>query len=586
MDMLYRLLGFLLPSMICFASVEYHVHFIGITDMEALKTIKKTSSLMTLKDKKPVSVNALRYRAESDIPDILKVLHIYGYYDATASIQIIKESEEADVFMMIQPGPVYTIQTFEITSSLDDPQETPVFLKTKYLKQFLNTPANTFQIIEAEQKFLTHLSEHGYPLASLTKRQVIADYLSKTVAIHLHVDPSNECYFGPVQITGAYGIKKKLFENKIAWNRGEIYDTRLVEKTQKKLLDTGLFSSVIITHQPQFGASQELPLRIEAIETKHKSMNVGVSYQTFFGPGLTFGWENRNISDLGRTLSLKGDVTSRMHTGTATFFMPDFWKVDQDCVIEAQAQQESIIPYHQKSYHLTQRLERRIGTSYQVSGGCKIERLLVSNSVANGTFTLAEAPLYFRKSSANHLLDPTKGHTLEVKVIPSANFSSLSRYYLYNSVTYAHYTPLMHNNMVVLAQQIMGMTILSPHLNSVPVPKRVLGGSDDDLRGYRFKTVSPLEGLQPIGGRFGLFYTFESRFRLTSSIGIVPFFDMGTVELSSFPKWNQKWYKSAGIGIRYFTFLGPIRCDMAFPLNPRAGIDAKYRLLVSIGQTF
>ncbi|CAM0117260.1 autotransporter assembly complex family protein [Rhabdochlamydiaceae symbiont of Dictyostelium giganteum] len=584
--MIYKVLGFLLPSLLCVASMDYHVHFIGINDSEALKTIKKSSSLITLKEKKPVSVNALRYRAESDIPDILKVLHIYGYYDATASIEVVKESEEADVFVMIHPGPVYTIQAFEITSSLDEPKDAPLLLQTRYLKQFLNAPANTFQIIEAEQKFLTHLSQHGYPLASLIERKVTADYLLKTVSIHLSVDPGYACYFGPVKITGAYGVKKRLFENKIAWDRGEIYDTRLVEETQKNLLDTGLFSSVIITHEPIVSEKGELPLRIEAIETKHKSINVGVSYQTFFGPGLTFGWENRNIGDLGRTLSLKGDVTSRTHTGTATFFIPDFWKVDQDCVIEAQAQQESIIAYHQHSYHLTERVERRIGTSYQVSAGLKLERLLVSNSVANGTFTLAEAPLYFRKSSANHLLDPTQGHTLELKVIPSANFSSLSRYYLYNSLTYASYTPLTQNNSVVLAQQLMCMTILSPNLSSVPVPKRVFGGSDDDLRGYRFKTVSPLQGLQPIGGRFGLFYTFESRFRLTSSIGLVPFFDIGTVELSSIPKWNQKWYQSAGIGIRYFTFLGPIRCDMAFPLNPRPEIDAKYRLLVSIGQTF
>lgn len=581
-----RFLLLLIPTMLWAGPIEYKVHFLGLDDPQALKTVKGASFLTTLKEKKPVSINALRYRAESDIPDILKALHAHGYYDATASVQIVEEGDEVDVFVMIQSGPAYTIGSFEVAvTSNGNPLECQS-LHPAALGISLQTAANTVKILDAEQQALTLLSECGYPLARILDRKVIADYQTKQVVVHIQVEAGPLSRFGPTKVSGAPRVKRKLFENKTAWTQGDIYDTRLVETTQKKLLDTGLFSSVMITHDEELPADGQLPMRVDATETKHKSVNVGASYQTFFGPGLTFGWENRNVSGLGRTLSLKGDVTARTHTGTATFFVPDWWRVDQDYVFQAQSLQESVYAYHQQSYNITQRLERRVDTKYRVSIGLKIERLFVTDSVDNHTFTLLEVPLYFRFSSANHLLDPTKGATLELKVIPSVNFTGLDRYYLYNSVTYSYYLQVTSTNFFVFAQQIMLNSIWSAHLNSVPVPKRVLGGTDEDLRGYRFKTVSPLHGHQPIGGRFGLFYTLEGRFRLSRTIGVVPFFDLGVVELSPFPKWDQKWYKSVGLGFRYFTFLGPIRFDVAFPLDRRKEIDEMYRILVSIGQTF
>ena len=41
----------------------------------------------------------------------------------------------------------------------------------------------------------------------------------------------------------------------------------------------------------------------------------------------------------------------------------------------------------------------------------------------------------------------------------------------------------------------------------------------------------------------------------------------------------------AGVGVRYYTGLGPLRLDFAVPLNKRAG-DPDYALYVGIGQAF
>jgi translocation and assembly module TamA len=447
----------------------------------------------------------------------------------------------------------------------------------------IGSPAQATAVLDAEQKALALLGECGYPLAILDKQEMKADYKTKAFYVYFCIEAGPFAKFGSTAILGNRQTNPKLFLHKLSWDQGEVYDTRLVDATQKKLLSTGLFSSVVITHASEVGSEDELPMKIDVLETKHRSVNFGASYQTFFGLGLTFGWENRNLMGLGQRLSLQGDVTGHSHTGSATYFVPDIGRVDQDLVAQAQAMQESILAYHMLDYSATGRVERKIGTKYRLSLGARLERMIVGKSVHDGTFSLAEAPLYFRWSTAENLFNPTQGNTLEVKVVPSLNFGDARRLYLYNAVNYAFY---LGTEKICVAQQFLFNTILSPSLNAVPVPKRVLGGSDTELRGYRYHSVSPLHGNKPIGGRSGIFYTFEARWRLSPTLGLVPFFDMGAVYTTPLPKWHEKWYKSAGMGLRYFSFLGPLRLDVAFPLDRRKEIDELYRILVSIGQAF
>ncbi len=60
---------------------------------------------------------------------------------------------------------------------------------------------------------------------------------------------------------------------------------------------------------------------------------------------------------------------------------------------------------------------------------------------------------------------------------------------------------------------------------------------------------------------------------------------MGNFNDKPYPKLKGKWYKALGGGIRYFTFMGPLRFDVGFPLD-RDHKDPRYRIYVSIGQAF
>ena len=88
-----------------------------------------------------------------------------------------------------------------------------------------------------------------------------------------------------------------------------------------------------------------------------------------------------------------------------------------------------------------------------------------------------------------------------------------------------------------------------------------------------------------IGGRSLIEASVEARVRVTESIGLVGFVDAGYVGADSIPAFNEDVRIGVGAGLRYLTGLGPIRLDVAMPLDRRAG-DPSVAVYVGIGQAF
>jgi translocation and assembly module TamA len=77
----------------------------------------------------------------------------------------------------------------------------------------------------------------------------------------------------------------------------------------------------------------------------------------------------------------------------------------------------------------------------------------------------------------------------------------------------------------------------------------------------------------------------EFRARLTESFGIVPFIEGGNVFEASDPEdLDLLW--AAGLGFRYYTAVGPLRFDVAVPLDKRDNVDDDFQIYLSLGQAF
>ena len=572
------------------SAFTYDVEFYGVEDSDCRKALASVSDLVLLQNRPPASVNGLRYRAESDLPSLTKVLHAYAYYDASISYQITSEQDSANISVFIQTGPQYTLASYGVFHGACQEHLEIAECHTLTPKQLglkKDGPALSFDIVNAEFAALTELSRCGYPLASIDKRKVEIDMANKEVNAAVCIQEGPQSAFGPVTIYGLEHIHPRYIERRIAWSEGETYNFDLVEETQRRLLKTDLFSSVMVTHAEELDARGKLPVKMRLTESKHRQLTFGFFYATVDGPGGSFAWTHRNLRGMGEIATLEGQFSGRWLAGKLTYKKPDFLTPDQSYRALAALSRENINPYIAFTYRFANYVERPFNEKDTFSVGVKVEHINVSHSASNGTYCLLGVPVFVKRDKSDSILDPTKGYTIVYQFTPYQSTFYQGQHFIKQRLTATCYIPLTETNILTLALRAQFGSIAGARRTNVPLPKLFLGGSEDDLRGYRYKTLSPLnKNNQPLGGRSAIYLSVEPRIRVSKTIGLVPFADFGTVTLQQWPQFNAKWFKSVGIGLRYFAFFGPLRFDLGFPLDRRKGIDQWYRLYATVGQTF
>ncbi len=89
--------------------------------------------------------------------------------------------------------------------------------------------------------------------------------------------------------------------------------------------------------------------------------------------------------------------------------------------------------------------------------------------------------------------------------------------------------------------------------------------------------------LVPMGGASFAAVSAELRASVTSTIGVVAFYDAGFVGMTG-GFGAGEWHAGAGVGLRYDTGIGPIRLDLAVPVAGATGDGLQ--IYLGIGQSF
>jgi translocation and assembly module TamA len=188
--------------------------------------------------------------------------------------------------------------------------------------------------------------------------------------------------------------------------------------------------------------------------------------------------------------------------------------------------------------------------------------------------------------ASDDLLDPSEGYRATVFLAPEAARSQGSETYYLRAQGDASYYQSVGST--VLAARVRAATIQGAPAQDIAPSRRLYGGGGASVRGYGFQGVGPRDDQgNPTGGASLVEFAAEARIEtglLGGAVEVVPFIDAGTVGRGSTPDFAEiRW--GAGVGIRYKTTFGPIRVDVAAPLNPTP-FDSPVVVYVSLGQAF
>ena len=568
------------------AEVPYDVSFNPSGDDRLDSAIGDASQLSAMSDKPPDSDAALRSRAADDRERFNAVARAYGYYDNTVDVAIDSKASPVKITVSVVPGPQYLLGSVTIVG-LDGkmlPASVPSITPTS-LGLDPGTPAYSAPVAAANAKIERVFRAKGYPFASVKSRKVTIDHGTHVMTVVYVMDAGPTAAFGPTSIKGLEDVHEDYVRRHLGWQAGETYDVDKVEKTRDQLVASNLFSTVAINTEK--GPNPDItPMEVDLTERLPRSIAAGASYASSEGVSVNASWEHRNLFGEAEDLKFGIIVGQEDKAVTAEFRKPDIFGVGWDFLSNATVGKEDANAYTSEGYKWFNGFEYKVIQNVVIGAGLSVEHATISDFELRQHYTLIGIPVYLKHDGSDDLLNPTTGDREAITITPYTDPGRTSLSFITGRLSGSYYQRLGSSDRYVIAiLGALGATV-GVGLDDMPKDKRYYAGGGGSVRGYGFQRAGPIDLHDtPVGGLSSAEASLEFRYKLTETIGIVPFLDAGNVYDTSFPDLSKRVFLGAGIGARYYTGLGPLRFDIAAPLHRRSG-DRPFQIYVSLGQAF
>jgi translocation and assembly module TamA len=568
------------------ADVPYEVSFTA-TGNEALDAaIADASQLSALADKPPDSDAALRSRIADDKGRMNAVARSFGYYDDTVEITADEKASPAKVTITVTPGPQYLLAKVAVTGPGGAllPPDAPA-ITTEQLRLEIGKPALAAPVATANFTVEHTFQQHGFPFARIVQRRVTIDHGTHEMTVQYEIDPGPTARFGPTSYSGLQSLQGDYVERRLKWLEGEPYDVTEVEKTRDALVASNLFSTVDIKTD-RGDDPNVVPMAIDVTERLPRSIAAGASYGSTEGVSANVSWEHRNLFGEAEDLKLGLLIGQEESAATADFRRPDMFGTGWDLVSNLTIDKETSDAYDSKAEKLSGGVEYKALEHLVFGAGLSLQHATIDDYELQQRYTLIGIPVYAKRDVTDDLLNPTTGDREGIIVTPYTDPARSSLTFISGKVNGSIYQRLGDTDDYVLAASAALGATAGVSLDDLPKDHRFYAGGGGSIRGYAFQHGGPI-GIHddPVGGLSSFETSLELRYKLTQTIGLVPFVDAGNVYDTSLPDLSKRLLIGAGIGVRYYTGLGPVRLDVAAPLHRRDG-DRPFQIYVSLGQAF
>lgn len=582
------------------------------------KLLGEVSLVVQKRNDPPKSLALLKRRCEGDLPEMQKVLRSFGYFRGAVTFKIIspetaKDAEAnhqsttgtgnpetdlsaippsvkpATVHFEVDLGPRFAFSKINIHPAPDTPPGVLPPPTPTALELVQDAPYSASLVVKAGEAILTRYKENGYPFPKISHRDVTADFKTNHVEVSFQVSPGPYARFGPTRVTGLERLKDQYVYELIPWKEGEPYDIRQIKAARQTLFDTNLFGVVAFKNPEKVDAQGQLPITVELTERAPRTIRLGLEYTTDYGPGFNGSWTHKNLFGMAEKLTTSAILNSEIRTAALRFDKPMFLNRDNTFISRISFNDETTDGYDATSGIATAILQQQFTKTFRVGGGLGFHLSRVKDNATDerNTYQLVYVPLTADLDTRKNILNPIQGYHLSLAMAPYQDIAQSDirffRYVLGGS-TYYNFN---RGDWIVVAVQAAFGQILGIDHHKMPADLRFYPGGGGSVRGYGYQMAGPFKGNTPLGGLSMLTGSLELRFKVTESIGIVPFADAGTAYLDTVPDFSeQEMLYGAGLGLRYYTAIGPVRLDVAVPLKKREGVDSDYQIYVSIGQSF
>ena len=412
-----------------------------------------------------------------------------------------------------------------------------------------------------------------YPLADVTYRIARGD----------------KFLFGKVDISGNTKTYDRVIRRRLRVFEGQLYSATSLQESKEDLTRTAFFKDVKISTAPS-SKPGEMDVNVEVQEAPTGTISGGAGFSTMDGLFGVVQLSENNLLGRGWRSTLSSQFGARR-----TMYMLDFnapYVMDSEYSLITSVY-KTVIEYNDFK---KDSVGGRIGTGINLSRfvfanlmlsldstrilarGNSDPSELIRNEIRKGRQQTRGAIFSIARNTTDRPMDPSKGDvyssSMQYAGGPFGGDSQFIKYIL----GYKAYYPVTDST-------VFSMNFNWGHAVStnggwdrgeIPLYERFFLGGPYSIRGYRARTISPVDPKtnDDIGGNKYFVANFEYLFPLAPELGFkgVMFVDTGnTWAQGDWPFQHEKFWTGYGVGIRWFSPMGPMRFEYGWNVNRPPG---------------
>jgi len=618
------------PPAVSRTAIPYSLAVQIAGDVSGLKdAVKDASSLYSLRKDAPPDGEALARRAQGDFAPVIDAMWGTGYYNASVIIAIdgaslaigssdiaafaraaetYRNRAPAPVVIKVDPGPLFKLRAVRVVDALGV-EFSAAELPQRIVGLKAGDPAAAGNIRAAQTRIVDYFRGEGRPLAKIQSVSPVVDHAQDIMDVTIIAAPGPIAPFGEATIHGPQTFDPAIVRSFLYIHPGDPYSPAAIADARTSIRAIPAVGGVRVTEGTSLDAYGRLPYQIDVDDRLPYAIGASAKYSTTNGPEGQVYWEDRNVFGGAERLRLQADVfyappwyiasQSLTHFSSndiggrvsASFLKPALWGTTNDLLIDALAEKVStsgagFVGYQAQDADLTASLRHRFNQNFWVQAGLEAQKGEATDALGNVNYRLIGVPVSANCDTTDSKLDPTRGVRLSASAVSFGTFLGSSLDMVQVKAGASAYYSIDADSRYVLAGRVAAGGMVGPQLDEIPANWRFYAGGGGSVRGYVYNELGPTVWWGAVvGGRSVFDASAELRVKVTDTIGVVPFFDIGNAFTSSFPTFNEQLFAAAGLGLRYYTSVGPIRLDVAFPLERHVG-TGPVAVYVSIGQSF
>jgi outer membrane protein insertion porin family len=395
--------------------------------------------------------------------------------------------------------------------------------------------------------------------------------------------------FGKVEILGNTKTLDRIVRRNLEVADGELYTATGLKESKENLTRTSYFKDVKISTAPS-KTPDEMDVKVEVQEGPTGTLSGGLGYSTL---DKIFGVVNlteNNLFGRGWKVTLGSQFGARRTTYSIDFRDPYFLDTDYSLLLSLYKSKLLYNDFEKDSnggraglgYRLSRFTSGNLSFSHDVTTVRARNGVpptpTVEDQILKGAQTSRSIIFGLTRNSTDRYVDPSRGTvesgTLQYAGGPLGGDTQFVKYLL-NAKAYYPGT-----GATVFSWNLLWGHVISTEggwgSGEVPLFERFFLGGPYSIRGFESRSLSPTDPNtgELIGGNKELVANFEYQFPLVGDIGFkgVFFLDVGNAYAQGqWPFNDQGVWIGYGVGVRWYSPMGPLRFEMGWNANRPQG---------------